>query len=53
MKAFNVYLPTNNVFRHMLIDTVYFTNDCDAEWVKMSLITHDNYSTHIVVEEVV
>ena len=52
MKAFNVYLPTNNALRYMLIDTVYFIDQCDAEYVKVSLIDHDGYSNDIEVEEV-
>lgn len=51
MKAFNVYLPTNNL-RFMLIDTVYFTDDVDADYVRFSLIRHDGYSGEIYVEEV-
>lgn len=52
MKAFNVFLPTDTM-RYNLIDTVYFDSNCDADYVKFSLINHDGYSTHIIVEEVV
>lgn len=32
-----------------LIDTVFFTPDCDAEYVRKSLIEHDGYPTDIRV----
>lgn len=51
MKRFNVYLPVGKApFKYQLIDTVYFL-DCDAEYVKFSLVNHDNYSEDIIVEE--
>jgi hypothetical protein len=31
------------------IDTVYFTPDCDAEYVRRSLIHHDGYPSDITV----
>ena len=34
-------------FHH--IDTVYFTPDCDAEYVRKSLIEHDGYPEGIMV----
>ena len=53
MKAFNVYLPYNNhSLAYRLIDTVYFTNQCDAEYVRFTLIKHDGLSEDIIVEEV-
>ena len=52
MKAFNVYTPDNNGLQYRLIDTVYFIDQCDAEYVKFSLINHDDYSNDIEVEEV-
>lgn len=30
-------------------DTVYFTRDCDATYVKDSLVNHDHYSPNIKV----
>jgi hypothetical protein len=32
-----------------LLDTVFFTPDCDAEYVRKSLIEHDNYPSDIMV----
>jgi hypothetical protein len=43
MVSWKVYLHT----RH--IDTVWFTPDCDAEYVKQSLIEHDGYHPAIFV----
>jgi hypothetical protein len=31
------------------IDTVFYTPDCDAEYVRASLINHDGYDSRIVV----
>lgn len=42
-KAWNVYLGGR------LINTVYFTPDCDAEYVRRSLINHDGYDARITV----
>lgn len=42
---FNVYLGGR------LIDSVYYTTDCDAEYVRKTLIEHDGYSPGIVVIE--
>jgi hypothetical protein len=50
MRTFNVFLPTNTM-RYNLVDTVYFNDQCDADYVKNSLIDHDNYSCYIIVEE--
>lgn len=33
------------------IDTVYFTPDCTAEYVRLSLINHDGYPADIRVFE--
>lgn len=41
--AWNVYL--NN----RLIDCVYYTADCDAGYVRNSLINHDGYDARIVI----
>jgi len=34
-----------------LIDTVFYTKDCDAEYVRDSLINHDGYHPEIVVKQ--
>lgn len=52
MKAFNVFAPNNNGLQYRLIDTVYFIDQCDANYVKVSLINHDGYSSDIEVVEV-
>ena len=33
------------------IDTVYFDKDCDRQYVRRSLIEHDNYPSNIMVYE--
>ena len=43
MKAWNVYLGKR------CIDTVFYTKDCDADYVRRSLINHDGYDSRIVV----
>lgn len=43
MKAWDVYLGRKQ------IDTVFYTKDCDAEYVRTSLINHDGYDYRIVV----
>ena len=44
-----------DVFRtdlHIIpIDTVYFTVDCDVDYVRRSLIDHDGYPSDIHVQE--
>ena len=44
MRSWNVFLGAR------LIDTVYFQNICDEEYVRTSLIEHDGYDPRIVVE---
>ena len=44
--AWNVYL--NN----RIIDTVFYTPDCDAFYVRDSLINHDCYDARIIVRKV-
>lgn len=34
-----------------LIDTVWYTKDCDAQYVRNSLINHDGYDSRIVVRK--
>lgn len=43
-KKWNVYLFGN------WIDTVYFTLDCDVEYIRSSLINHDGYDSRIQVK---
>ena len=43
--TWNVYL------RGKLIDTVFYTPDCDAEYVRTSLINHDGYHPAILVRK--
>ena len=39
-----------NVFLYgRLINTVFFTSDCDGNYVKRSLINHDGFNPCIVV----
>ena len=45
MKAWNVYLGQNH------IDTVFYTSDCDAEYVRDSLVNHDGYPNSITVKK--
>lgn len=53
MRVYNVFAPYNNhSLAYRLIDTVYFTNQCDADYVKYTLIEHDGFSRDIIVEEV-
>lgn len=33
------------------IDTVFYTRECDAEYVRNSLVEHDNYDPRITVRE--
>lgn len=43
--GWNVYL--NGKF----IDCVYYMPDCDAEYVRTSLINHDGYDSRIIVRK--
>lgn len=43
MKAWDVY------FRGRWLDTVFYTPDCDAGYVKRTLVNHDGYPPDIVV----
>jgi hypothetical protein len=42
-QAWNVYLGGK------LIDTVFFTPDCDREYVYHALVGHDGYDSRIIV----
>ncbi len=35
----------------LIMDEVFFTKDCDAEYVKTSLIIHDGYPSDIHVKK--
>ena len=39
----------NVVHRGRVIDTVWYTSDCDADYVRRSLINHDGYPWDIRV----
>lgn len=43
-KSWDVYL------KGKLIDTVFYSPDCDAEYVRKSLIDHDGYDYRIIVK---
>ncbi len=45
-KIFNVYRNSKKV------DSVFFGLECNAEYVRKSLIDHDGYASDIVVREV-
>jgi hypothetical protein len=62
MKAWDVYIPSSkHSSEHNCalpdldygswreIDTVFFDDNCDREYVRQSLITHDGYSQNIQV----
>ena len=44
MVQWNVY-----TVRGQLIDQVFFNKDCDAQYVRDSLIGHDMYPSNIIV----
>ena len=43
INGWNVYLYGK------LLDTVFYTSDCDAEHVRTNLINHDGYNPNITV----
>jgi len=45
MNAWKVYVSG------VQIDTVFYTQDCDSEYVRTSLIDHDGYPWNIVVRK--
>ena len=52
MNAWKVYKPWGGAGqrgRLYYVDTVFFTSDCDAEYVRKSLIIHDGFPATIVV----
>jgi hypothetical protein len=46
MIAYEVYENQN------YIDTVYFTKDCDEQYIKDTLINHDGYPANIVLQDI-
>ena len=55
MKAWKVTAPNgapifHNGIRLITTDTVFFDDDCDAEYVRESLINHDGYFCNIRVQ---
>jgi len=51
MIGWNVYKPKGTGERWVLIDTVYFLEDIEAEDVRKCLIEHDGYQWDIMVEK--
>ncbi len=52
MNAWKVYKPWGGDTvsgRLYYVDTVFYTSDCDAEYVRNSLINHDGFPATIVV----
>lgn len=45
MNAWDIYLGDT------YIDTVFYNSNLDAEYVRRSLIEHDNYNPHITVRK--
>ena len=41
----------HNGARLIKTDTVFYDEDCDAEYVKFSLVNHDGYNPNITVYE--
>lgn len=44
--AWNVFMPDGT-----LIDTVYFTPDCDPVYVRDALVNRDGYPVQIVIQK--
>lgn len=56
MKAWKVlrpdpagWVPTPDKLAYMHVDTVFYDNACDADWVRKTLIEHDGYQVDIEV----
>lgn len=47
MRRFDVYRCVDGHYR--LYDSVFFTEDCDPEYVRDSLVNHDGYPADIRV----
>lgn len=50
--AWNVYWKDSSLKGYKLLDTVFFDEDCDKEYVYDSLVNHDGYPTDIKILEV-
>ena len=50
MNIWEVYEEVGNVYDY--IDTVYFSDDCDENYIKETLIYHDGYPDNIVLEQI-
>jgi hypothetical protein len=50
MNIWEVYEEIGNVYDY--IDTVYFSDDCDENYIKDTLIYHDGYPDNIVLEQI-
>jgi len=48
MKGWNVYLEDEHGVEEC-IDTVFYDDDCDEDYVRRGLVEHDGYDTHITV----
>jgi hypothetical protein len=44
-------IPWKVFLNNRLIDTVYYDRDCDAEYVRRSLIEHDGFNANIKVRK--
>ena len=51
MNTWKVYKPWGGMSggRLYYVDTVFYTKDCDAEYVRKTLIEHDGYASSIIV----
>lgn len=50
--AWDVYRPSKKVYNGLVYwDTVYFTQDCDADYVRNSLVNHDGYPCDVIVRK--
>ena len=53
MTAWRVYIEgtAETNFQDQEVDTVFYDDDCDAEYVRRGLIEHDGYDPSIKVEK--
>jgi hypothetical protein len=42
-------VKVGSVYQSKVVDTVFYTPDCDAEYVYRSLVQHDGYPSNIIV----
>jgi len=45
MTAYNIYL------KGKIIDTVFYTEQCDKQYIYNSLVNHDGYDQNIIVRK--